>query len=110
MDSRHKQKSTMKIKNTFQGVLVAAFTTISSPAVLAEETKPPGKEVKVEVKEEAVKPYKLDTCLVADEKLGEMGKPFVFSHEGQEIKLCCKKCKAKFDKDPSLYLKKLESK
>jgi YHS domain-containing protein len=34
-------------------------------------------------------------------------KTFVFVHEGQEIKLCCKSCKKKFDKDPASYLKKL---
>ena len=45
-----------------------------------------------------------------DGKLDAMGKPFVFTHEGQEIKLCGKKCKAKFDKDPATYLKKLDGK
>jgi len=53
------------------------------------------------------KAYPLDTCIVSDEKLGEMGEPFVFSHKGQEIKLCCKSCKKKFDKSPETYLKKL---
>ena len=58
----------------------------------------------------AAKPYKLDTCLVSDEKLGEMGKPVVFEYQGQEIKLCCKACRKKFDKAPATYLKKLEPK
>ena len=53
------------------------------------------------------KAYPLTTCIVSGEKLGEMGEPFVFTHEGQEIKLCCKSCKKKFDKDPATYLKKL---
>jgi hypothetical protein len=53
------------------------------------------------------KPYPLTTCIVSGEKLGEMGKPFVFTHDGQEIKLCCKSCKKKFDKDPEKYMKKL---
>ncbi|MES2706218.1 MAG: hypothetical protein V4726_06385 [Verrucomicrobiota bacterium] len=57
-----------------------------------------------------VKPYPLDTCIVADEKLGSMGKPYVFTHDGQEIKLCCKGCKGKFEKDPATYLKKLPKK
>ena len=57
-----------------------------------------------------VKPYTLDTCLVSDEKLGEMGKPVVFNYKDQEIKLCCKACRKKFDKDPATYLKKLEPK
>lgn len=55
------------------------------------------------------KPYPLDTCIVSGEKLGgEHGKPFVFVHEGQEIKLCCKSCQKDFKKDPAHYLKKLQ--
>jgi len=59
-------------------------------------------------KEKAAKPYPLKTCLVSDEKLGEMGDPYVFTHEGQEIKLCCKGCLKDFKKDPAKYAKKLE--
>jgi len=59
-------------------------------------------------KAEKAKPYPLDKCIVSDEKLGEMGKPFVFVHEGQEIKLCCKSCQKDFKKDPAKYLKKLK--
>jgi YHS domain-containing protein len=57
-----------------------------------------------------VKPYKLDTCAVSDEKLGDMGKPYSFEHNGQEFKLCCKSCKKDFDKDPAKYVKKFEQK
>lgn len=60
-------------------------------------------------KKDAAKPYPLDKCIVSDEKLGEMGKPFVFTHEGQEIKLCCKSCQKDFKKDPAKYLKKLDT-
>ena len=56
-----------------------------------------------------VKPYVLKTCPVSDEKLGEMGEPYVFTHEGQEIKLCCKSCQKDFKKDPAKYLKKIEA-
>ena len=59
-------------------------------------------------KDSKTKPYPLKTCIVSDEKLGEMGDPFVFTHEGQEIKLCCKPCQKDFKKDPAKYLKKLE--
>ena len=59
-------------------------------------------------KAEKAKPYPLDKCIVSDEKLGEMGKPFVFVYEGQEIKLCCKSCQKDFKKDPAKYLKKLK--
>lgn len=58
--------------------------------------------------EKAKKPYKLDTCLVSDEKLGEMGDPFVFVHKGQEVKLCCKSCQKDFKKATAKYMKKLE--
>ena len=55
------------------------------------------------------KPYPLKTCVVSDEKLGEMGEPYVFVHEGQEIKLCCKSCQKDFKKDPAKYLKKVSA-
>jgi YHS domain-containing protein len=53
------------------------------------------------------KPDKLTTCPVSGEKLGEMGKPYVFVCQGQEVKLCCSGCKKDFDKDPAKYLKKI---
>ncbi len=56
----------------------------------------------------APKPYPLKTCIVSGEKLeGDMGKPYVFVHEGQEIKLCCKGCLKDFNKEPAKYIKKL---
>ncbi len=80
------------------GGLALALVALATPT-LAAENKPTGKP----------KPYPLDTCLVSDEKLGEMGKPFAFTHEGQEIKLCCKSCQKDFKKDPAKYVKKLAS-
>jgi hypothetical protein len=63
-----------------------------------------------EDKKGAAKPYPLDTCIVSDEKIGADAsmKPFAFTHEGQEIKLCCKSCQKDFNKNPGKYLKKLE--
>ena len=58
---------------------------------------------------EQPKPDQLTTCPVSGDKLGEMGKPFVFVYQGQEIKLCCKNCKKDFDKDPGKYLKKIRA-
>ena len=56
-----------------------------------------------------VKPDKLATCPVSGEKLGgDMGKPYVFVYQGQEVKLCCSGCKKDFDKDPAKYLKKIQ--
>ncbi len=54
------------------------------------------------------KPYPLKTCVVSDEKLGgDMGEPYVFVHQGQEVKLCCKSCLKDFNKDSAKYLKKI---
>ena len=66
------------------------------------------KDHKTEQKDAKAKPYPLDKCIVSDEKLGEHGKPYVFTHEGQEIKLCCKGCLKDFKKEPAKYLKKIE--
>lgn len=54
------------------------------------------------------KPYPLDTCVVSGEKLGEHGKPYVFTQDGREIKMCCKSCLKDFKKDTAKYMKKLE--
>ena len=54
------------------------------------------------------KPYPLKTCVVSGEKLGEMGDPYVFTHDGQEIKLCCKSCLKDFNKAPAKYMKKMQ--
>jgi|SRR5215469_433537 len=51
------------------------------------------------------KPDLLATCPVSGDKLGEMGKPYVFVYQGQEVKLCCPDCKKDFDKDPTKYIK-----
>ena len=56
----------------------------------------------------AAKPYPLDVCIVSGEKLGSMGAPVVYVHEGQEIKFCCKPCVKKFDANPAKYLAKLK--
>jgi YHS domain-containing protein len=69
-----------------------------------------GKEHASEPAKPGVKAYPLDTCIVSGEKLGEMGKPVVFEYKGQEIKLCCKSCRKKFDKDPAKFLTQMEQK
>jgi YHS domain-containing protein len=81
--------------------IVTAFSLFASSVLFAAGETPA---------KETVKPYKPDTCIVSGEKLGEMGEPYVFVHEGQEIKLCCKSCLKKFNKEPGKYLKKLEEK
>lgn len=89
--------------------ILSLFLFCLSPAVphlLAEEPKP----APAPADAPKVKPYPLDTCIVSDEKLDSMGKPYTFTHEGQEIKLCCKPCLKKFQKEPAKYLEKLKKK
>ena len=58
---------------------------------------------------EAKSTYPLETCIVSGESLDSMGKPYVFTYEDKEVRLCCKSCQKKFDKDPEEYMKKLEA-
>jgi YHS domain-containing protein len=85
------------IKNL--SVAVLTVTVLASPLI--------GRAADDKEKKTELKPYKLENCVVSDEKLGEMGKPFVMEYKGQEIKLCCKNCKKDFDKDPAKYMKKM---
>lgn len=55
------------------------------------------------------KPYPLSTCIVSDEKLGEMGKPVMVDYKGQQVAFCCKSCLGDFDKEPAKYLAKLQA-
>jgi len=51
-------------------------------------------------------PDLLKTCPVSGEKLGaDDMTPYVFSYQGQEVKLCCKGCKKDFDKNPDKFIK-----
>ena len=56
------------------------------------------------------KPYPLKTCIVSDNDLDSMGEQATFVYQGQTIKVCCKPCIVKFEKNPAKYLKKLEGK
>ena len=84
-------------KNVTAAIL--AFSTLIAPftAMAADQTA-----------EKKAKPYLLKTCAVSDEKLGSMGKPVVYVHEGREIQFCCKACVKDFKKNPAKYVKKIE--
>jgi len=88
-------------KTIASAILVAAFLAAPWAGLAADAQANP--------KEKKAKPYPLDTCVVSGEKLGgDMGEPSVFTHEGREIKLCCKSCKKDFDKDPGKFLAKVD--
>jgi YHS domain-containing protein len=76
--------------------LISAATTARADGTNSVSATPP-------------KPDLLATCPVSGDKLGEMGKPYVFVYQGQEVKLCCPSCKEDFDKDPAKYLKMIRA-
>jgi hypothetical protein len=113
----------MKKQNIILTALVAITAFTAAPLVRADEghqhhqtkeepskSKEEPSKAKEEPAKPKVKPYTLETCIVSDDKLGEMGKPVVFNYKDQEIKLCCKACRKDFDKDPAKFLKKLAPK
>jgi len=89
---------------TYTKIAVASLTLAVLPTSVHAEgffSKLFGGKEKTE--EVSAKPYTLKTCLVSDEKLGEMGDTITMIHEGQEWKFCCKPCVKKFNKDPKKY-------
>lgn len=97
------------MKNQLIAALVATIILAASSA-FAAPVKQDLNQPQIQANKEAPKPYPLKTCIVSDDELGEMGKPIVFVYQGQEIKLCCKDCRADFDKKPAKYLTKLPKK
>jgi YHS domain-containing protein len=89
----------MKMNHLMAGFALLALLAVA-PATRADTTTnaPTAKPI----------PYPLKTCPVSDDKLGEMGPPYVFVYQGQEIKFCCPDCKKDFLKDPAKYLKKIK--
>ena len=85
----------MKLRITSTALAIVLTAAFGAAAGRAEE-KP------------AAKPYPLTTCVVSGEKLGSMGKPFVYDHEGREVRFCCKNCVKDFKKEPAKYLKQLD--
>src|SRR6185437_12457522 len=89
------QKKIMKLRITIlTGAIMLALGAITAKA---DDKKP------------APKPDKMTTCPVSGDKLGEMGKPYIFEYKGREVKLCCPDCKKDFEKDPAKYMKKIEA-
>ena len=89
--------------------IMKAINSVMTAVLLFSFAAAPLAGFAADKKSEKAKPYPLKTCVVTDEKLGEMGDAYVFVHEGREIKLCCKSCLKDFKKDPAKYIKKIET-
>jgi len=57
--------------------------------------------------EKQEKTYPLDVCVVSGEKLGAMGAPLDYVHNGELARFCCKACVKPFEKDPAKYMAKI---
>ena len=78
-------------------LLALAISSLLSAATRAAEATP------------SPAPYPLTTCIVSDDKLGDMGKPVTIDYKGQQVSFCCKSCIGSFEKDPAKYLAKLQA-
>ena len=87
------------VKNLTASVLAISFLAGPLVALAGDQ--------QTEAKTKA-KPYTLKTCIISGDKLGEMGKPYVFEYKGREIKLCCKNCLKDFNQSPAKFVKKIE--
>jgi YHS domain-containing protein len=88
-------------------LIFAAFWTanvVATDAPKTPETKPAAPATATP------KAYPLKTCIVSENDLDSMGEQASFVYQGQTIKVCCKPCIAKFEKNPAKYLKRLEVK
>jgi YHS domain-containing protein len=82
------------------GIFASCSTQIPEPADDSNDT-----ESNASAK---VDSYPLKVCVVSGEELGGMGEPYVHNHEGVTVKFCCEPCLKKFNKEPEVYLAKLE--
>jgi YHS domain-containing protein len=88
-----------------RNLLLAAFALLLGTSLFAQDKQPtkPAETASYVTKPEV---YPLDTCIVSGEKLDATA--LTFSIGANTFKTCCEKCKAKVEKDPATYAKKLE--
>ena len=91
-------------------LLTAALTGTAADKDKGHDHDAPSTKPTVVTKDAPAKPYPLKTCIVSDNDLDSMGEQASFVYQGQTVKVCCKPCIAKFEKNPAKYLKKLEGK
>ena len=82
------------------GILASCSTQAPTPASDSNDT-----ESNASAKADG---YPLKVCVVSGEELGGMGEPYIHNHEGVTVKFCCEPCLKKFNKEPEVYLAKLE--
>lgn len=66
-------------------------------------------QIDAKIAEQQKPQYPLETCVVSGQKLGAMGTPIDYVYRNQLVRLCCKDCVGKFEKDPETYVSKLDA-
>lgn len=97
------------MKNLRLLLLTSAFLTLGAVAFVGCQSASDHHGHSSAAAASSAKSYPLNTCLVSGEKLDDHGKPYVFVHAGQEIKLCCEDCRKDFDKEPAKFLGKISA-
>ena len=109
---------TMKTRTLLLGAVALASAVVLLGCSGGEQTQTQGdqmqsatqaQQTETAAKTDTPKPYPLDYCIVSGEKLGEMGEPVVKEYNGRTIKFCCNKCVKTFEKDPAMYIAKIDS-
>jgi len=98
----------MKLIQSALALFAISFTALGAAPVrtLLQDAKAPEAAKEEERKSE---PYTLTTCPVSGEKLGSMGDPIVMTVADREVRLCCKGCVGRIEKDPQKYLESVDS-
>ena len=94
--------------------LLAALVALTALFARAAEHSSHGSAAKEPVADAVPANYTLKTCVVSDEDLGSMGKPFAVIHKqagkpDRTVLLCCSNCEEGFLKDPAKALAKLDA-
>ncbi len=55
-----------------------------------------------------IEAYPIDYCVVSGQKLGAMGTPVDYMHEGRLVRFCCGGCIGAFQSNPDKYLVELD--
>lgn len=94
--------------------LLVILVTLTALSARAAEHSSHGSAAKEPVADAVPANYPLKTCVVSDEDLGSMGKPFEVTYKqagkpDRKVLLCCSNCEEGFLKDPAKALAKLDA-
>lgn len=96
------------VNHQHQGRLVR-FCCQGCVEKFASDSAKYGKEMDEAIVKKQLPLYPLQNCLVSGDKLGgEMGQPIDLVQDNQLVRLCCKGCVSKFNKDPGKYMALLD--